>query len=246
MYYLRSALVYLWAALVMTLGIPYRKRCLRIAETDYEKGMRGIHKLAHWFAGTIVSLAGVKLVIKGRENLPNEGPSVYVGNHQSFFDIPLLLAAIPTHTGFLAKTELKKVPILANWIEAIGSGFIERENDRGTLKVILNVADLLKKSRHSIVIFPEGTRSVDGKVDTYRAGGLKVATRSKAPIIPFAIDGSDRVMPKGHKGFKRETVVLTFFPALDTSNKNVDTGELAETCHSLTAGALSQQPFIHQ
>lgn len=245
MYHLRSMLVYLWAFMVMTFGVPYRARCLRTAQTDYDKGMRGMHRLAHWFAGTIVSLAGVRLIIRGEENLPQEGPVVYVGNHQSFFDIPILLSAVPTHTGFLAKTELKKVPILANWIVAIGSGFIERDNDRSTLKVILQVADLLKKTKHSVVVFPEGTRTLDGSVGQYKAGGLKIATRSKAPIIPFAIDGSDRVMPKGRKGFHRETVYLTFFPALETDSKEADTTELAEQCRQLAVDALKKPHSIN-
>ena len=115
---------------------------------------------------------------------------MYVANHQGYADIIVLCAALDTiQMGFVAKQELRKVPFYGNWILAIRSVLIERDNPRESLKAISRGIDNIKQG-FSMVIFPEGTRSRGPEMGEFKKGALKLATKPKVPIIPVSIDGS--------------------------------------------------------
>lgn len=211
-YILRSAVVYIWAFIVIVFCSPYRWLCDHISDKDFELGHARLGNFARHFARQVCALAGVHITVKGLENVPKDGSVLFVGNHQSMFDIPVALAVIPRTVGFVAKEEIRKVPVFRDWIDSIGSFFLPRGESRKSLEIIIKAAQELKNHEHGLVIFPEGTRSHDGRLGEFKPGSLKIATRSGAAIVPFALENTIRVMPRGQMWFKPQNVTITFLP----------------------------------
>lgn len=241
MRYLRAIIVYTWAVLVLVTRWPLLRAVEGQREDNFLAAMNRIHRVAKPFAGQVCRLAGCKVEVQGLENIPQEGSVVLIGNHQSFFDIPIILANVNRPLGFLAKQELGEVPIFGRWTAGIGSIFIPRGESRKSLEAILNAVKMLKKAAHILVVFPEGTRSYEGKVGDFKAGSLKIATKSGAPVVPFAMDGSWRIMPRDVKTFTPGTVRLTFLPAIsDELMATKDTKLIAEACRQAILAQLAE------
>ncbi|RKD22159.1 1-acyl-sn-glycerol-3-phosphate acyltransferase [Caminicella sporogenes DSM 14501] len=144
----------------------------------------------------LIKLSGSQIKVVGEENIPRDKAVLFVSNHQSNFDILLLLGFIDKPKAFIAKVELMKIPILSQWMKAMGCIFIDRKDVRQSLRAINEGANILKEG-HSLVIFPEGTRSKDGQLGQFKHGSFKLATKSNVPIIPVTINGAYKIMPKG-------------------------------------------------
>lgn len=134
---------------------------------------------------------GAKVVIEGKENLP-EGNCLFVGNHQGYADIPLMLGYMGKPMGFIAKKEMEKIPIMSYWMRQMNCIFIDRENIRESVKSINEGAEILKNG-YSMVIFPEGTRSKGTDVNEFKKGSMKLGIKSGVPIVPVSIDGSYKI-----------------------------------------------------
>lgn len=241
MRYLRASIVYTWALLVLVTRWPLLRAVEKQREDHFSEAMERIHGVAQPFAGQICRLAGCRVEVEGLEHIPDEGSVVLIGNHQSFFDIPIVLASVNRPVGFLAKQELGEVPIFGRWTAGIGSIFIPRGESRKSLEAILNAVKMLKKAAHLLVVFPEGTRSYQGKVGDFKAGSLKIATKSGAPVVPFAMDGSWRIMPRDVKTFTPGTVRLTFLPAIsDELMASKDTKLIADACRQAITAQLAE------
>lgn len=159
----------------------------------------------------------IRYEVIGKENLP-EGPCVFIANHQAYFDIMALLYAVSgKQTGFIAKNEFSKVPLLGKWIHTIRGLFIKRGNVRESLKVINQGADLIDHG-FSLVIFPEGTRSQKHEMADFKPGSFKLASKAKAPVVPVVIDGTYKVFEQKKRVSKGETVKVTILPAIDTAS----------------------------
>ncbi len=139
--------------------------------------------------------AGVKVRMRGLENIDTEGAYIYAANHQSWFDIFALLGKLPIQFRWLAKEELFSLFVLGRAMRATGYIPIDR-SDRRKAFDILNRAARMVRDGTSIVIFPEGTRSPDGVLQDFKKGGFILAIKSQQPIVPISISGSYRVLPK--------------------------------------------------
>lgn len=171
------------------------------------------HATAIPWAKSLLKLAGCKVRVSGSENAPANGSVLYVSNHQSNFDIPILMAHIGQPTGFIAKESLEKLPLISQWMRHIHCVFIKRGSPRDAAAAINQGIRFLKEG-YSMVIFPEGTRSKDGTLQEFKPGALKLATKAGVPIIPVAIDGSIGMMRKGSFVIRPADVTLTIFPAI--------------------------------
>lgn len=158
---------------------------------------------------------GMELDIKGLENIPEEA-CLFIGNHTSILDIPIIFCSVDRLVGFVAKKEVLKVPILGTWLERAHCIPLDRENPREAIKSINKGVELIKQG-YSLAIFPEGTRSKDGSVGEFKKGSLKLATKSKAPIVPVAIDRAYRSFEKDKK-FKPAKIKVTFGKAIRTES----------------------------
>lgn len=237
---LRNIFTYLWFGAVLVIRLPLRAKVERlIAEDRFEEAQRYIWAFANHLARVGVKLLGVKLTVKGTENVPKEGSVLYVGNHQSMADPPVMLAAIPRPSAFICKEELDGIPVFSRWVSDLGSYFLPRTESRKSLEIILSAAKLLKKYDHGMCIFPEGTRSDNGDMRPFKPGSLKIATKSGAAIVPFAIENTINVLPRGSFFFKPLPVTVTFLPAiLPEAYKGRDTQSLTDEIQSDIAAVV--------
>lgn len=153
-----------------------------------KKQMGVLHNTTTRWARLMVRFTGSAVDVVGVEKIP-EGHVLFVSNHQSNFDIPLLMGYVPKFKGFVAKIELERVPVISWWMKKMDCLFLDRQDMRQSLKVILQGIDLLKAG-HTMVIFPEGTRSRSHEMGEFKKGSLKLAVKSGVPIVPVTIDGS--------------------------------------------------------
>jgi len=155
-------------------------------------------------------IAGTNLIVLGKENIPDNTAVLYVGNHRSYFDIILGYIAVPGITGFIAKKEMNRYPLLRIWMRYIHCLFLDREDIRQGLQTILTGVEKVK-SGISIFVFPEGTRNKsDDEFLPFKAGSLKIAEKSGCPIIPVAITHSDDIFEKHLPKIYKTTVVIEF------------------------------------
>lgn len=140
----------------------------------------------------VIFLSGVKLTVIGEENVPKDEPVLFIGNHRSYFDIVLTYARCRNLTGYIAKKEMLKIPLLSRWMKLLHCQFLDRSDIREGLKVILQSIEEVKNGV-SIMVFPEGTRSENAsELDLlpFHDGSFKIATKSGCPIVPVAITNS--------------------------------------------------------
>lgn len=176
-----------------------------------------IHQTARRWARSLVNFTGAQIQVIGEENVPREGPVLFVSNHQGNFDIPILLGFIDKPKAFIAKKELKKIPILCTWMEYMQCVFIDRGDPRQSLKAINRGAELLKEG-YSQVVFPEGTRSEDGTMGEFKPGSLRLALKADVPIIPITIRGAYDMMPKGDWKIRAAKVEVIISPPVSVEN----------------------------
>ena len=148
------------------------------------------------WAKVILRVCGIRVTVSGLENVHAEIPRIYMCNHQSFFDIWTLLAFLPVDFKFILKQELMKIPLLGPAMTRAGYIGIERKDPREAVKSIALAAQRIKDGA-SVLIFPEGTRSVDGRLQSFKRGGFNLALKSGCDIVPMVINGSHRIATKG-------------------------------------------------
>lgn len=175
-----------------------------------------IHKTTSKWAKSHVKLSGARVTISGEENIPNDIPVVFMSNHQSNFDIALFMSYIDKPKGYISKMEMKKIPLLSTWMSYMQCVFMDRSNMRKSVQAIMEGVTILKEG-HSLVIFPEGTRSKCDKMGEFKAGSFKLATKPKVPIIPVTIDGSYKLMEQNGNKIKPADVKIFIHPMVETS-----------------------------
>ena len=155
-----------------------------------------VQGLAAWWARSIASATGVSVVVEGRELLESGKPYIFAANHQSQFDIFALQGFLGVDFRWRAKKELFKVPIWGPAMRRAGYIPIDRSHGREALKSLDEAAQKIAAGT-SVIIFPEGTRSKDGKLQDFKAGAMLLAIKSGVDIVPVAIAGTHAVLPKG-------------------------------------------------
>ena len=196
-----------------------KRKCLRlwkegkIAERD-----EIVRKYVPNWASYMIDLVGSKktvINVKGTENIPKEGSVVFVANHQSYLDIPLLISSSGMVMGFIAKYEILRVPMLSGWMKLLQCVFLKRKSPHQSVEAMNKGVDLIKQG-YSLVIFPEGHRSRSNEIKQFHHGSFKLAFRSEVPIIPVTIDGSFHLYEE-HKKPMPGTVNITFHPPVQTA-----------------------------
>lgn len=152
-------------------------------------------RIVQWAFKVVTFLSGTTLTVIGEEHVPRDQAVLYIGNHRSFFDIVLTYARCPNLTGYVAKKEILKVPLLSRWMKFLYCLFLDRTDLKAGLKTILTAIDYVK-SGISIMIFPEGTRNKNAsELDLlpFHEGSFKIATKTGCPIIPVTINNSSAI-----------------------------------------------------
>ena len=188
---------YLFGYMIVHYGVLRRaERALAAGDTETVEQIVRKH-IPHW-SRRILKITGVQLTVTGLENIPKDSACVFVGNHRSYYDIPLLLAALDAPHGILAKEELEKIPLLNRWMKLLGCVFVQRDDIRASVRA-LNDATAIVESGRSFVIFPEGTRykGEEGGAGEFKNGAFRIAIKTGVPVVPVAISGASALF-EGH------------------------------------------------
>lgn len=194
-----------WISTALLLGTLLRDPSLplRFARRFWAPGML-------WFSGAELEVTG----------LPQTGwdrPAIYVMNHQSSLDIPAAFAILPVDLRFIAKHTLRKVPFLGWYMSWTGMVFVDRSNSTQAVGTLNAAADRVRGGI-SLLAYPEGTRSRDGRILPFKKGPFVLALQAGVPIVPVAIQGSLRVMPSGLRPLRPGVVRVAIGAPLPTSD----------------------------
>lgn len=162
----------------------------------------------------LLNYIGVKLNIFGLDNIDKTQTYIFISNHSSLFDIPILFLTIPVNTRIIYKKELEKIPIFGYMLRKSPLISVQREDPRKAFESIQKSIDSIKENV-SVIIFPEGTRSRNGELGEFRRGAFNLATRSGKLIVPITIIGSNIIMPKGKYSINSGEVTVIFNPPLE-------------------------------
>ena len=169
-------------------------------------------RIVQWAFKVVIWLSGVKLTVIGEENIPKDTAVLFIGNHRSYFDIVLTYARCRGLTGYVAKKEMLKIPLLSRWMKFLHCLFLDRSDVREGLKTILTAIDKVKNGI-SIMIFPEGTRNKnESELDLlpFHEGSFKIATKSGCPIIPVSINNSSALFEDHLPYVKKAPVIIEY------------------------------------
>lgn len=209
---IRFILAIVVVVLYLVLGIPLLvaewligKRDRRLRDLQSIGAVRAVFRL-------VLLIAGVRVTVKGRENIPENSAVLYVGNHRSYFDIVVGYVTAPGLVGFIAKKEMEKIPLLAAWMRYLNCLFLDRQNIKEGLKTILAGIEQIKRGV-SVWIFPEGTRNgLKDPLDMlpFKEGSLKIAEKSGCPVVPVAITGTAEILERQFPFIRPSHVTIEF------------------------------------
>jgi 1-acyl-sn-glycerol-3-phosphate acyltransferase len=188
---------------------------LSIASTALGGHGHFAHRCAQWWSWLILATTGVRVRVEGLERLTPGTTYVFVANHQSIYDIPVLFASVPYQLRIIAKESLGRFPFLGWHLRRSGHMLVDRKRpDRAG---IFAWASALPSRGLSLIVFPEGTRSRDGFVAPFKAGSLVPAVQAGIPIVPLSVVGSRHVMRKGELTTKPGDVRLVVHAPVATT-----------------------------
>lgn len=195
-----------------------------------------MYRISMNFCRFAIRVVGIRTRIEGIENVPR-GACIFAANHASNLDGVILLPAIPRRVALFAKKELFRLPVLGLGMRLAGFVPVDRGGRQATAG-IASAVDTLKRGL-SVFIFPEGTRSSDGRLQPFKKGAFAMAVESGVPVVPIAIAGTFWLMPRGAWIARPGEVTVRFGPAMDSSAYTTkERGELLERVESLIAQAL--------
>jgi len=201
-----------------------------------------------WARGVLLG-GFVRLRSEGKERVPRDGPVVFMANHESWLDIPALLAEIPVQVRFLAKKSLFSWPFFGWAISSMGFIPVDRKNRREAVKSFEEAAERIRAGR-SVLIFPEETRSTDGNLRSFQRGGFLIALKAGIPIVPVGLEGPARCLPKHNYLIRPGTITVRFGEPIPTAGRGVtDKGELMDAVRAaiepLRGNTRAAAPVAH-
>lgn len=203
---------------------------------------RHYHHIGRFWSRLLLSICGIRVSVHGTEYIQKGEHYIYVTNHASAFDIPIVVACIPDDIRIVYKKELERIPIFG-WSLAVGHYIrIDRSRAVGAMRSLEKAAE---KMRHgaSVLLFAEGTRTLDGKLQSFKRGAFSLAASANVPIIPVTINGSYKILPKKKFRINPGTVDLILHqpvPIHGQSGKQVEM-ELMETVRTSIASVYQDQ-----
>ena len=181
-------------------------------ENNLEEHDKLVSKYVKDWANYVLRVCGVDVSVSGLSNIPDE-TVIFVCNHQSFFDIPVLLGCLDKPYGLLSKDDIKKIPFINKWMVELNCVFIDRKNPRSAVKSLAKVGDNLDRG-YSMIIFPEGTRSKTSDVARFKSGAFKLATQKNVSIVPIALNGTNEVFENNNHLIRAHHVTLKILPKI--------------------------------
>jgi 1-acyl-sn-glycerol-3-phosphate acyltransferase len=209
--YLKAVWIYLWA-IVMTLLLAFP--ILAVAFLSRTGNLP--FTISKIWARVMLLVSGVRVSITGRERIKKGTSYVIISNHQSLYDILALVTSLGVQYRWMIKKELLKVPLFGYALYASRNIFIDRsDNERARESIARGVARLPRGA--SVLVFAEGTRSKDGKLREFKKGGFVIALERHFPVLPVAVKGSRKILPKGAVSFRSGRIEVAVGEPIDTA-----------------------------
>lgn len=211
---------------------------LSLASTIVDRQGRFAHRCARWWAKLILLTSGVSIDRRGVALPPPAVSCVFVANHASIYDIPILFTAVPRQLRIMAKASLGRFPFIGWHLRQSGHLLVDRQNPGAG---ILKKMQRMTRQGASLIVFPEGSRSPDGEVKRFKGGTFLVAVENGWPVVPISVSGSRVVMPKGRLMVAPATVRVTVHDAIPTSGMTrADVRDLADRVRAIVASAVER------
>jgi 1-acyl-sn-glycerol-3-phosphate acyltransferase len=209
---------------------------LSLASSPVDRHGRFAHRCARWWAVLILRTTGVRVRVSGMDRVRGDASYVFASNHQSIYDIPIVFATLSLDLRIVAKASLGHFPFLGWHLRTAGHVLVDR--DRPGAGVVKRMRRLVADGA-SVIVFPEGTRSVDGNVGRFKGGIFLMAIETRLPIVPVTIDGSRHVMKKGRLMVCPGEVGLTVHDPIPTEGlAREDARALAERVRAVVTGVV--------
>ncbi len=232
---LRTAFLVLVYVLLVLLLIPFLLLCMLV-------GTRApLVAVGKWAMRLSRRILGIRLDVRGLENVDRGRPFIFMANHLSFLDGPLLFILIPHSVRVIIKKGVGRIPVVGLGMRFVGFLTVDRKGARKGKARIELAARMMRERSYSFLIFPEGTRSRDGRLGAFRRGGFFLALESGAPIVPVAIRGTYEMMPRGRWYVGKGRVRVDFLAPVSSEGTSVETmPDLMEKVRSAIAAGLEK------
>src|SRR2546423_124495 len=175
--------------------------------TFFDSSGKLAHKIARKWAKMLLAVSGVRVRVEGLDKIDPQGHYVFVANHRSFMDTPVVLASVPVDFRFFAKKGLFAIPFLGTHLKRAGHFPVMRGDARESLKSMTQGADLIRERNVSVLLFPEGGRT-EGQMREFKEGAAYIAMKAGVPVVPLGIQGTRAVLPKGSSHISAGAVLL--------------------------------------
>jgi len=210
---IRNLIIYTWTIALTLVLAPFA-----VAIALFSKSGNAAHRIARFWGRSILWASRVPVEVNGLANIPPSGSNyVFMANHLSNFDIPILLAKLPVQFRWLAKSELFQIPLFGRAMRGCGYISIDRSDLTSAIRSLERAADTVRNGT-AVMIFPEGTRSPDGKIHPFKKGGFVLTVDAGVPIVPLILHGTWQIMPKGRRTVRPRPAVLDVLPPVDTAD----------------------------
>ncbi len=207
---MRIIFVALFVVLFILLMIPVMIVEWIIGKFNQDLKDRSSIRIVQWAFRRILFLCGTKITVIGEENVPKNEPVLYIGNHRSYFDVVITYARVPGLCGYISKKEIERIPLLNVWMRYLHCLFLDRNNIKEGLSVILAAINKVK-SGISICVFPEGTRNNTSEdFLPFHGGSLKIAEKGDCAIIPMALNHTDDIFEAHLPWIRKTHIVLEY------------------------------------
>ncbi|WP_213806188.1 lysophospholipid acyltransferase family protein [Granulicella sp. dw_53] len=190
------------------IGIPY---------TLLTGDIGPMYRVAMWIARAGVRAAGIRILVSGLEHVPAGRSCIFMCNHVSNLDPPVVLPALPGRSSVLLKKELMSIPILGRAMRMGQFVPVERGQKREAARASVQAAAEALRSGLHILVFPEGTRSLDGRLSMFKKGPFYLAQETQAPIVPIAVSGTESMMRKGSAAITIGVARVQLLPVIESS-----------------------------
>ena len=215
----RTAVVAVWVVIAtFFLGV------VAIVISFFNNTGNPVHWIARVWGRSILAVSGIRVSVTGVERIANDQPYIFMANHQSNLDIPVLLGHLPVQFRWLAKAELFKIPVFGQAMRGAGYISVDRADRPAAFESLRQAAEKIR-SGYSILIFPEGTRSLDGSLKPFKKGGFVMAIGAGVPVVPVAVRGTYGIMPKNTWLIRPKDVAVDIGEPLATAGFTLDSKE---------------------
>lgn len=193
----------------------------------------------HIWARIVCALSLVRVEVKGRENIKEKESYLFVANHQGAFDIFLIYGYLNHNFKWVMKHTLRKTPLIGKACESAKHIFVDRTNPKGIKRTIEEAKQTLQGGT-SVVIFPEGTRSADGKIKKFKRGAFQLAVDLNMPVVPMTIDGSYKIMSKSSFLINPGKLTLQIHKPILPPEEGFDMDSLIEESYNQVKSGLKE------